>query len=67
MQGFLGFHAPSLVDAPAQSAGSAGYNLDALGFSLELEAEEYLLSAQSLPAQDSSDAVVMQPKLCGSY
>ena len=55
------------VDALAESAGFADHNLDGLGFSQELAAEESLLSGESLSAQDLLDAVVVQPNFYGSY
>lgn len=47
-------------DVVVESAGFVEYNLDGLDFSQELAVEEYLLSAESLSAQDLLDAAVVR-------
>lgn len=66
MLDFLGFDAPTQVDAPSGSAEFVECNLDAPDFSHEMAVEEYLLSAESQSVQGLSDAVVAQPSSYGS-
>lgn len=54
------------VDALAESAGFAECNPDGLDSSQELGAEESLLSADSLFAPESLDALVVQSCFYGS-
>ena len=54
------------LDVPAESAESVECTLDALGFSRGLAAE-YLLSAESLSAQEVLGAVAVQWDVYGYY
>ena len=53
-------------DVPAESVGFVECTVDALGFSQELAAE-YLLSAESLSAQEVLGAVAVQRDVYGYY